>query len=103
MKFVRSRKEIILSENETETTYLDKANESIENVGCTINQMPKNPPLYACPFHDFKDIHNLPCEGIKPHRLRIGKDVLETEMTQVFGLARASGILLHMYMMIGVG
>ncbi len=59
-------------------------------------------PLDACPFH-FKDIHNLPCEGINPHRLRIGKDVLETEMIQMSGLARASGILLQMSMMIGVG
>jgi len=29
----------------------------------------------------------MPCEGINPHRLRIGKDVLEIEMIQVFGLA----------------
>jgi len=76
---------------------------SIEDIGCTINWLLKNPPPYACPFHDFKDIHNLPCEGINPHRLKTSKDVLEIEMIQVFGLARALGILLQMSMMVGVG
>jgi hypothetical protein len=94
VKSTRSSNKITLNENETETTCLDKANESIEDIGCTFNHLLKNPPLYACPFNDFKDIHNLPCEGINPHRLRTGKDVLETKMIQVFGLAKALGILL---------
>jgi len=60
----------------------------IEEIDNTINQLLKNLPLDACPFNEFKDVHKLPHEGINPHRLRIGKDVLELEMVQLFGPTR---------------
>jgi hypothetical protein len=47
MKFVRFNKETVLNENETETTCLDKASESIEDIDCSINQLLKNPPPYS--------------------------------------------------------
>jgi hypothetical protein len=54
----------------------------------------QNPSFNACPFNDFKDLHNLLHEGINPHRLRIGKDVLEIEMIKMFGHAKEEvGIL----------
>jgi hypothetical protein len=43
----------------------------------------KNPPLDV-----FKDLHNLPHEGITPHMWRTNKDVLETKMVKMFGHAR---------------
>ncbi len=43
------------------------------------------PPPDACPFNDCMDVHNLPHEGINPHRLKTGKDVFEIDMVQVFG------------------
>jgi hypothetical protein len=49
---------------------------NVLSTNCYLN----NPPLDACPFSVFKDLHNLPHEGINPHKLKNGKDVLETKM-----------------------
>jgi hypothetical protein len=88
VKSVRSSKEITLSEDEMEIIGSNKASESIEDIDYTINQLLKNPPPDACPFNDFKDVHNLTHEGINLHRLRTNKDVFEIDMVQVFGPAR---------------
>ncbi len=81
VKSTWSSKETRLSEDEVETIIgLEKNIKLIENINCTINELLNNPSLNACPFNDFKDLHNLLHEGINPHRLRIGKDVLEIEM-----------------------
>jgi hypothetical protein len=85
---MRSSKETIASEDETKSTCLDKVSPSIEEIDSTINQLLKNPPLDACPFNNFRDVHMWLHAGINPHRLRIGEDVLESEMVQEFGLAK---------------
>jgi hypothetical protein len=61
---------------------------SIEDIDCIINQLFKNPPPNACPLNEFRDIHNLLHEGINPCRLKMGKDLLEIDMVQVFGPIR---------------
>ncbi len=86
--FARSSKETIANEDETKNTCLDKVNPSIKKIDSTINQLLKNHHLDAYPFNDFRDVHILPHEGINPHRLRTSKNVLESEMVQVFGHVR---------------
>ncbi len=61
---------------------------SIENIDYVINQLLKYPPRDACLFNGFKDLYNLSHEGINHHRLRTSKNVLETKMIKVFGLAK---------------
>jgi hypothetical protein len=85
---MRSSKETIASEDETKSICLDKVSPSLEEIDSTINQLLNNPPLDACPFNNFRDVHMWLHEGINPHRLRIGEDVLESEMVQEFGLAK---------------
>jgi hypothetical protein len=86
--FARCSKETIANEDEIKNTCLDKVNPWIKEIDSTINQFLKNPHLDAYPFNDFRDVHILPHEGINPHRLRTGKNVLESEMVQVFGPVR---------------
>lgn len=81
VKSTWSSKEIRLSEDEVETIIgLKKNTKSIEDINYTINELLNDPSLNACPFNDFKDLHNLLHEGINSHRLRIGKDFLEIKM-----------------------
>ncbi len=81
MKSTWSNKETRLNEDETETIIgLKKNTKSIEDINCTINKLLKNPSFNVCPFNDDKNLHNLLHEGINPHRLKIGKYVLETKM-----------------------
>jgi hypothetical protein len=81
VKSTWSSKETGLNEDEVETIIgLEKNIKSIEDINCTINELLQNPSFNACPFNDFKDLHNLLHEGINPHRLRISKDILEIEM-----------------------
>ncbi len=61
---------------------------SIDDTNCTVNHLFKNAPPNACPFNDFRDIHNLPHKGINFCRLKMGKDLLEIDMVQVFGLVK---------------
>ncbi len=76
MKSTRSSKEIGLSEDLIEmSTCLEKTSESIKDIDYIINQLLKNPLPNACPFNDF-------------HRLKTRKNLLETKMIKVFGLAR---------------
>jgi hypothetical protein len=79
LKSNKSNKENALSDDEIDNTFLDKVNESIEEIDSTIKQLLKNPPPITCPLNEFKDVHKLPHEGINPHRLKIDKDVLEIE------------------------
>ncbi len=89
MKSTRSSKEIGLSEDLIEmSTCLEKTSESIKDIDYIINQLLKNPLPNACPFNDFKDLCNLSHEGINCHRLKTRKNLLETKMIKVFGLAR---------------
>jgi hypothetical protein len=85
VRFARCSKETIANEDETKNTCLDKVSPSIKEIDSTINQLLKNPPLDACPFNNFRDVHMLPHEGINPHKSRTSKDVLENKMVEVFG------------------
>jgi hypothetical protein len=60
VRFARSNKEIVASEDEIENTCLNKISPWIGEIDSTINQFLKNLPLDACPFNDFKDVHMLP-------------------------------------------
>jgi hypothetical protein len=87
----RSSKETITSEDETKNTCLDKVSPLIKEIDSTINQLPKNPPLDAYPFNNFRDVHMLPHDGINPHRLRISKDVLENKWFKCLAPLKVEG------------
>jgi hypothetical protein len=75
------------NEDEYETSDFNKE-ESMEDIDLAIAKSVKHPPR---PLSDFKDKCLLPHEGINPHRLRTIKDVLESEMTLMFGYQGAWG------------
>jgi hypothetical protein len=87
-----SKETTCTNENEYGTSDFNKE-ESMEDIDLTIAKSVKHPPPppppSTCPFSDFKDKFLLSHEGINPHMFRTVKDVLESEMTLVFGLVRS--------------